>query len=36
MAYTLLDVDSQVPSKVIDSIRKIEGVLSVRYLPLQN
>jgi D-3-phosphoglycerate dehydrogenase len=36
MAYTLLDVDSQVPPKVIDSIRQIEGVLSVRYLPLQN
>ena len=36
MAYTLLDVDSKVPAKVIDSLRQIEGVLSVRYLPLEN
>ena len=36
MAYTLLDVDSKVPASVIDSLRKIEGVLSVRYLPLES
>jgi D-3-phosphoglycerate dehydrogenase / 2-oxoglutarate reductase len=34
MAYTLVDVDSNVPQKVIDAIGKIEGVLAVRYLPL--
>jgi D-3-phosphoglycerate dehydrogenase len=33
MAYTLVDVDSPVPSKVIDKIAAIEGVLAVRYLP---
>ncbi|HEV8644678.1 MAG TPA: phosphoglycerate dehydrogenase [Burkholderiales bacterium] len=33
MAYTLVDVDSPVPSKVIDRIATIEGVLAVRYLP---
>src|SRR5512136_320164 len=35
MAYTLLDVDSDVPKKVIDAISKISGVLAVRYLPLE-
>jgi len=33
VAYTLVDVDSKVPKKVIDAIAKIEGVLAVRYLP---
>ncbi|MGH8766940.1 MAG: phosphoglycerate dehydrogenase [Burkholderiales bacterium] len=33
MAYTLVDVDSPVASKVIDRIAVIEGVLAVRYLP---
>lgn len=33
MAYTLVDVDSAVDSKVLDSLRAIEGVLAVRYLP---
>jgi D-3-phosphoglycerate dehydrogenase len=36
MAYTLLDVDSKVPPQAIESIRRIEGVLAVRYLPLEN
>lgn len=36
MAYTLVDVDSPVGGKVIDAIRAIEGVLAVRYLPLQD
>ncbi|MBL8478612.1 MAG: 3-phosphoglycerate dehydrogenase, partial [Sterolibacteriaceae bacterium] len=36
MAYTLLDVDSQVKQAAIDSIAGIEGVLAVRYLPLEN
>ncbi|MGQ0750091.1 MAG: phosphoglycerate dehydrogenase [Betaproteobacteria bacterium] len=33
MAYTLVDVDSAVPDEVIARIAKIDGVLSVRYLP---
>ncbi|MBX3643930.1 MAG: phosphoglycerate dehydrogenase [Rubrivivax sp.] len=33
MAYTLVDVDSAVGDEVLDSLRRIEGVLSVRYLP---
>ncbi len=33
IAYTLVDVDSKVPKKVVDAIVRIEGVLSVRYLP---
>ncbi|MEZ5728971.1 MAG: phosphoglycerate dehydrogenase [Burkholderiaceae bacterium] len=32
-AYTIVDVDSEVPWTVIDTLRQIEGVLSVRYLP---
>jgi len=35
MAYTLVDVDSNVPKNVIDAIGKIKGVLAVRYLPLE-
>ncbi|MCX7171157.1 MAG: phosphoglycerate dehydrogenase [Proteobacteria bacterium] len=34
VAYTLVDVDSAVPKKVVASIAAIPGVLSVRYLPL--
>ncbi|MET0311996.1 MAG: phosphoglycerate dehydrogenase [Burkholderiaceae bacterium] len=33
MAYTLLDVDSAVAEDVLASLRAIEGVLAVRYLP---
>lgn len=33
MAYTLVDVDSPVPHKVIEAIALISGVLSVRYVP---
>jgi D-3-phosphoglycerate dehydrogenase len=33
MAYTLVDVDSAVEEPVLDTIRAIGGVLSVRYLP---
>ena len=33
MAYTLVDVDSAVDAAVLDKIRAIAGVLSVRYLP---
>ncbi len=35
MAYTLVDVDSPVPSQVIDRIAAIDGVLAVRYLPTE-
>ncbi|MFM9836583.1 MAG: phosphoglycerate dehydrogenase [Methylophilaceae bacterium] len=34
MAFTLVDLDSAVPNKVIDDLRKLEGVLNVRALPL--
>jgi D-3-phosphoglycerate dehydrogenase len=34
MAYTLVDVDSTVKEGLLDGLRGIEGVLSVRYLPL--
>jgi D-3-phosphoglycerate dehydrogenase len=33
MAYTLVDVDSAVGDDVLETIRAIDGVLSVRYLP---
>jgi len=33
MAYTLVDVDSAVDGSVLDDMRAIAGVLSVRYLP---
>jgi D-3-phosphoglycerate dehydrogenase len=33
MAYTLVDVDSAVGDDVLEPIRAIDGVLSVRYLP---
>ena len=35
MAYTLVDMDSPVPDHVIDDIARIDGVLTVRYLPAQ-
>ncbi len=35
VAYTLVDVDSEVPVKVVDSIAGINGVLAVRYIPLE-
>ncbi|OHC65584.1 MAG: 3-phosphoglycerate dehydrogenase [Rhodocyclales bacterium GWA2_65_19] len=35
VAYTLVDVDSEVPAKVVDSIAGINGVLAVRYIPLE-
>lgn len=34
MAYTLVDLDSAVPAKVVDELSKLEGVLNVRALPL--
>lgn len=33
LAFTLVDVDSPVPQKVIDDISMISGVLSARYVP---
>ena len=33
MAYTLVDVDSPVGDAVLDSLRAIDGVLSVRAIP---
>ena len=36
MAYTMLDVDSDVPQSVIDQIASIPGVLNVRALPTNN
>jgi len=35
MAYTIVDVDSPVPAAVVDAIAAIDGVLAVRYLPLE-
>jgi len=35
MACTLVDVDSEIPAGVVSAISAIQGVLSVRYLPLQ-
>jgi D-3-phosphoglycerate dehydrogenase len=34
LAYTVVDVDSEVPAAVIDAIGAIDGVLKVRYLPV--
>ncbi|GAB3773954.1 phosphoglycerate dehydrogenase [Ramlibacter monticola] len=34
MAYTLVDVDSAVDPSVLETIRAIDGVLAVRYLPV--
>ena len=34
MAYTLVDVESPVAEAVLAGLAGIEGVLSVRYLPL--
>ena len=34
MAYTLVDVDSPVPPELLGKLAAIEGVRSVRYLPL--
>jgi D-3-phosphoglycerate dehydrogenase / 2-oxoglutarate reductase len=36
LAYTLVDVDSEVPDSVIKAIGDIDGVLMVRYLPHPN
>ena len=36
MAYTLVDVDSRIAAQVVEQIGMIEGVLSARYLPVDN
>jgi D-3-phosphoglycerate dehydrogenase len=35
VAYTLVDVDSPVPQDALAALRAIDGVLAVRYLPLE-
>jgi len=35
MAYTLVDVDSPVPAPALAELRGIDGVLAVRYLPVE-
>jgi D-3-phosphoglycerate dehydrogenase len=35
VAYTLVDVDSPVPEAALAALRAIDGVLAVRYLPLE-
>jgi D-3-phosphoglycerate dehydrogenase len=34
MAYTIVDTDTEVPDDVVDELCKLNGVLAVRYLPL--
>jgi D-3-phosphoglycerate dehydrogenase len=34
MAYTIVDTDTEVPDEVVDELCKLNGVLAVRYLPL--
>ncbi|HEX7249591.1 MAG TPA: phosphoglycerate dehydrogenase [Burkholderiales bacterium] len=36
MAYTLVDADSPVPGAVVDELAGLEGVLAVRYLPVES
>jgi D-3-phosphoglycerate dehydrogenase len=36
LAYTLVDVDTDVPDSVIKAIGDIDGVLMVRYLPIES
>lgn len=36
MAYTLVDADSPVPAAVVDELCSLNGVLAVRYLPLDD
>jgi D-3-phosphoglycerate dehydrogenase len=35
MAYTLVDVDSPVPAAALAELNGIDGVLAVRYLPVE-
>jgi D-3-phosphoglycerate dehydrogenase len=35
MAYTLVDADSPVPAGVVDELCELDGVLAVRYLPVE-
>jgi hypothetical protein len=35
MAYTLVDVDSEVPRSLLAELSQIKGVLAVRYVPQQ-
>jgi D-3-phosphoglycerate dehydrogenase len=33
VAYTIIDLDAEIPDDTINAIRQIEGVLSLRHLP---
>jgi D-3-phosphoglycerate dehydrogenase len=35
MAYTLVDVDSAIPDALVRALESIDGVLSVRAIPLE-
>lgn len=35
MAYTLVDADSPIPAGVVDELCELDGVLAVRYLPIE-
>ena len=35
MAYTLVDTDTAVPAEVTEELRRTDGVLAVRYLPVE-
>jgi D-3-phosphoglycerate dehydrogenase len=34
MAYTLVDTDTPVPGEVLKELEELNGVLAVRYLPV--
>ena len=34
MAYTIVDADSPVPAEVVKELSALNGVLAVRYLPV--
>jgi D-3-phosphoglycerate dehydrogenase len=36
MAYTLVDADSPVPAEVVKELAELNGVLAVRYLPVND
>ena len=35
MAYTLVDADSPVPDGIVEELCQLDGVLEVRYLPVE-
>jgi D-3-phosphoglycerate dehydrogenase len=36
MAYTLVDTDTRVPAEALQELGGLDGVLAVRYLPLDD